>query len=55
MLDMLTTLESIGEAREPINPNYQLQQRILEDMGVFRSDVNAILEDRSQYNRRQDS
>ena len=32
MLDRLTTLESIEEAREPINPNYQLQQRILEEM-----------------------
>ena len=48
MLDSLTTLEEIAEAREPINSNDQLQQRILEDMRVLRRDVNTILEDRSQ-------
>ena len=48
MLDRLTTLEAIAEARELINRNDQLQQRILEDMRVLRRDVNTILEDRSQ-------
>ena len=55
MLDRLTTLETIPEAREPIDPNDQLQQRILEDIRVLRLHVNTILEDRSQSNRRQDS
>ena len=48
MLDRLTTLESIAEARGPIDSNDQLQQRILEDMRVLRWDVNTILEYRSQ-------
>ena len=54
MLDRLTTLEAIAEAREQIDSNYQLQQRILEYMRVLRRDVNTILEDRSQSDRRQD-
>ena len=54
MLDRLTTLEAIAEAREPIDSNGQLQQRILEDMRVLLRDVNNILEDRSQSDRRQD-
>ena len=54
MLDRLTTLEAIAEAREPTDFNDQLQKRILEDMRVLRRDVNTILEDRSQSDRRQD-
>ena len=48
MLDRLTTLEAVAEAREPIDSNDQLQKRILEDMRVLRRDVNTIREDRSQ-------
>ena len=51
MIDRLTTLEAIAEAREPIDSNDQLQQRILEDMRVLRRDMNTILENRSQSNR----
>ena len=54
MLDRLKTLEAIAEAREPIDSNDQLQKRILEDMRVLRRDVNTILEDHSQSDRRQD-
>ena len=43
VLDRLTTLEAIAEAREAINSNDQLQQRILDDMRVLRRDVNTIL------------
>ena len=47
------TLDSTAEAREPIDSNDQLQQRILEEMRVLLLDVNTILEDRSQSDRRQ--
>ena len=43
MLDRLTTLEAVAEARDPIDSNDQLQKRILEDMRVLHQDVNTCL------------
>ena len=47
ILDRLTLLEAIAEAREPIYSNDQLQERILEHMRVLRRDLNPFLEDLS--------